>query len=168
MERFSVKGKNQRRLYFKETKRFGCVRFQEVVNAKALESRLNLIWIGTWKLRVNRPKYRRNEKTRKDHNFSHEPISLVGCLSKVVAKIMSLRLKVLHKVIDVRKFAFLEGRGLMDSVLVANEVLEEVKRRKRSCIFSMLTMRKCMTQLVGTSFITCYKCLALMSIGLVG
>ncbi|XP_068475932.1 secreted RxLR effector protein 78-like [Phaseolus vulgaris] len=28
----------------------------------------------------------------------------------------------------------LQGRGLMDSVLVANEVLEEVKRKKKSCV----------------------------------
>jgi len=54
-----------------------------------------------------------------------------------------LRLKrVLHKVIDVRKSAFLIGRGLLDSVLVANEVLEEVKRRKSSCIFFKVDYEK--------------------------
>jgi len=43
---------------------------------------------------------------------------------------------VLGKVIDYRQSAFLEGRGLMDSVLVANEVLEEAKRTKKiSVIF---------------------------------
>jgi len=41
---------------------------------------------------------------------------------------------VTNKVIDSRQSAFLEGRGLMDSVLVANEVLEEVKRKKKSCV----------------------------------
>jgi len=36
-------------------------------------------------------------------------------LNKIVAKILSLRLKrVLHKVIDVRQSAFLAGRGLME------------------------------------------------------
>jgi len=64
-------------------------------------------------------------------------------LYKIVAKILSLRLKrVLHKVIDVRKSAFLIGRGLLDSVLVANEVLEEVKRRKSSCIFFKVDYEK--------------------------
>jgi len=43
--------------------------------------------------------------------------------------------KVLHKVIDDRQPAFLEGRRLMDSVLVAYEVLKEVKRRKSSFFF---------------------------------
>jgi len=48
---------------------------------------------------------------------------------------MSLRLKkVLHKVIEGRQLAFLEGRGLTDNVLVVNEVLDEVNRRKTSCI----------------------------------
>jgi len=56
---------------------------------------------------------------------------------------MSLRLKkVLHKVIDVRQSAFLVGRSLMDSVLVANEVLEEVKRKNRSCIFFKVDYEK--------------------------
>jgi len=46
---------------------------------------------------------------------------------KIVAKILSNRLKkVLHKVIDERQSTFLEGRGIVDSVLVANEVLEDI------------------------------------------
>jgi len=44
--------------------RFGFVRFFEVVDVDVLERRLNLIWIGTWKLRVNKPKYRSTQGTR--------------------------------------------------------------------------------------------------------
>ena len=41
-----------------------------------------------------------------------KPISLVGCVYKVVSKILSSRLKrVLDKVIDPRQFVFLEGIG---------------------------------------------------------
>ena len=64
------------------------------------------------------------------------PISLVGCLYKIIFKALSLRLKkVISKVIDVKQSTFLEGRGLMDSVLVANEVLDEYKRKRKSCAF---------------------------------
>jgi len=53
-------------------------------------------------------------------------ISLVGCMYKIISKTLSLRLKrVIGKVIDVRKYAFFEGRGLLDGVLMAKEVLEE-------------------------------------------
>ncbi|XP_068497985.1 uncharacterized protein [Phaseolus vulgaris] len=63
------------------------------------------------------------------------PISLVGCMYKTISKALSLRLKkVIGKVIDVRQSTFLEGRGLLDNVLVANEVLEEYKRKRKSCV----------------------------------
>jgi len=63
-------------------------------------------------------------------------ISLVGCLYKIISKLLSLRRKnVLYKVIDSRQSTFLEGRGLMDSVLVTNEVFEEAKRKKKCCAF---------------------------------
>jgi len=71
------------------------------------------------------------------------PISLVGCLYKIISKALSLHLKkVISKVIDVRQSAFLEGRGLLDSVLVENEVLEEYKRKKKSCVFFKVDYEK--------------------------
>jgi len=69
------------------------------------------------------------------HLNDFRPISLVGCVYKIVSKILSSRLKrVLNKVIDLRQSAFLEGRGLLDSVLVVNETIEEVKRKKKECV----------------------------------
>ena len=56
---------------------------------------------------------------------------------------LSLQLKkVMSKLIDPRQFAFLEERGLLDSVLVANEVLEEVKRRKKRCVYFKVDYEK--------------------------
>jgi len=49
---------------------------------------------------------------------------------------------VISKLIDVRKSAFLEGRGLLNNVLVANEVLEEMKRKKNMCVFFKVDFEK--------------------------
>jgi len=56
--------------------------------------------------------------------FDFRSITLVGCLYKIILKLLSLRLKmVISKVIDSRQSTFLKGRALLDSVPVANEVL---------------------------------------------
>jgi len=48
-------------------------------------------------------------------------------------KVLSCRIKkVLSEVIDVSQLAFLKDRGLLDGVLVANEVVEELRRSGRS------------------------------------
>ena len=71
------------------------------------------------------------------------PISLVGCLYKIISKALSLRSKkVIGKVIDIRQSTFLEGRGLLDSVLIANEVLEDYKRKRKRCIFFKVDYEK--------------------------
>jgi len=49
---------------------------------------------------------------------------------------LSLRLKkVISKVIDPRQSEFLEGRGILDRVLVADKALEEAKSKWKSCVF---------------------------------
>jgi len=55
-------------------------------------------------------------------------------LYKIIAKILSKRLqKVMNKLIDEKKNAIIQGRGILDSIVVANEVLDDVRRRKEKC-----------------------------------
>lgn len=71
------------------------------------------------------------------------PISLVGCLYKILAKVLSKRLKmVLPKVISRTQSAFLENRQILDGVVVVNEVLDYAKRKKKSCLVCKIDFEK--------------------------
>jgi len=63
------------------------------------------------------------------------PISLLGCLYKILAKMLAGRLaKVMNLVISKSQLAFLKGRNLVDGVLVVNEVVEVARLRNRECL----------------------------------
>jgi len=65
------------------------------------------------------------------------PISLVGCMYKILTKVLARKVKkVLHNVIDGKQSAFLEERNILQSLLVENETMDEVKRfKKKGFIF---------------------------------
>jgi len=71
------------------------------------------------------------------------PISLVGALYKIITKVLSGRFKaVIPMVIDENQSAFLKDRGMLESVLMANEVIEEVRRSRKSGVFFKVDFEK--------------------------
>lgn len=59
------------------------------------------------------------------------PISLISAPNKIISMVLSNRIRaILHKVIDGNRYAFDKGRQILDSILIANESVEDYKRRK--------------------------------------
>jgi len=60
---------------------------------------------------------------------------LVGNLYKIISKILANRLKgALNLFIDQKQSTILENRRLLESVIVANEIIDDVKWNNKKCI----------------------------------
>ena len=60
----------------------------------------------------------------------YRPICLVGCIYKLVSKVLANRLRVVIKdMIGPNQFAFVIDRYILDCSLVANEVIDEIKKK---------------------------------------
>ncbi|RVW15154.1 Transposon TX1 uncharacterized 149 kDa protein [Vitis vinifera] len=65
--------------------------------------------------------------TKKISDF--KPISLITSLYKIIAKMLSRRLRgVLHETIHSTQGTFVQGRQIVDVVLIANEIVDEKRR----------------------------------------
>lgn len=55
----------------------------------------------------------------------YRPISLIGSIYKIIAKVLANRLKtVMGKLVPNQQNAFIKGRKIIDASLIANEVLD--------------------------------------------
>ena len=71
------------------------------------------------------------------------PISLVGSLYKLIAKVLANRLKkVMDRVVNKAQNAFVEGMQILDASLIANEVINSMVRRKEKGILCKLDVEK--------------------------
>lgn len=71
-------------------------------------------------------------KTKNPHELSSfSPISLIGCIYKIIAKLLSNRFKgALPKCISPSQTAFIQKKQIVDGVLVVNEIINLAKRKK--------------------------------------
>lgn len=73
--------------------------------------------------------------------FKH--ISLMGCIYNLIYKVLARGLsRVIGEVIGKSQHVFIEGKQILDAVLVASEVVDEVVGRGENGVFCKLDMEK--------------------------
>lgn len=65
----------------------------------------------------------------------YHPINLIGCIYKVIAKVLVNRLMtVINSVVGEVQSAFIAGRNILDDPLMINEVISWLKISKRQAL----------------------------------
>ncbi|CAI8603269.1 unnamed protein product [Vicia faba] len=84
---------------------------------------------------------------------NYTPICLVGCMYKVVAKVLAGRLKrVLNSIISPCQSAFVAGRQLLDGVMVANQVVDYARKEDGNCLLFKVDFEKAYDKVEESNF----------------
>lgn len=68
---------------------------------------------------------------------------LVGCLYKILAKILANRLRyVVGSVVSEPQSAFVKGKQILDGILMANEVVDEARRMHKELLLFKVDFEK--------------------------
>ncbi|GMI92896.1 hypothetical protein HRI_002958900 [Hibiscus trionum] len=71
------------------------------------------------------------------------PISLVGSIYKIVAKVLARRLAgCIEEVVGERQFTFISGKQIADCSLIANEIVDDQKRLKKEAVVFKADFKK--------------------------
>jgi hypothetical protein len=71
------------------------------------------------------------------------PISLVGSLYKILAKVLANRLRqVIDSVMSDVQSAFVKNRQILDGILIANEVVNEARKLKKELLMFKVDFEK--------------------------
>ena len=84
----------------------------------------------------------------------YRPISLIGCYYKIIAKMLADRVKrVVGNVVGEVQNAFIKGRFILDGVLIANETMDFLnKKKEKRALFLKSTLKRRMIALIGSSY----------------
>ena len=83
------------------------------------------------------------KKSGVDDLGEFRPISLLGGLYKLLAKVLANRLKkVVGNVVSTSQNAFVRGRQILDTSLIANEVIDSWQKRKEKDLICKLDIEK--------------------------
>jgi len=71
------------------------------------------------------------------------PIALVGCLYKILSKVLANRLRmIIGKVVSDSHTTFVKGRQILDGILIANEVVDEAKKSNKEVMLFKVDFEK--------------------------
>nr|CCA66140.1 hypothetical protein [Beta vulgaris subsp. vulgaris] len=84
------------------------------------------------------------QKIDNPKNFNdYRPISMVGCIYKIIAKLLARRLQgVINSLIGPLQFSYIEGRSILDGALIASELIDHCKRKSIEAALLKLDFHK--------------------------